>query len=80
MARLRIPGSRTIPRGGIRADGAYTTDDLMATIGMGRHTLSEARQSGMVKPVQLGTRDIYFGREVMAYLEHLQKQQYGESA
>lgn len=54
----------------ISADSMYTVADLLSR-GIGRETLSEARRSGIARPVMLGKQHRYFGSEIIAYAKHI---------
>lgn len=75
-----MPGERTtITGGGLIPGGAYTPDDLMRILGVGRHTLAEMRQSKIVRPITVGNRYLYLADDVLAYLRKLQSEQYPET-
>lgn len=54
---------------GLRPDMLYTTEGCMTEGGLGSSSLDEARQSGMVRPVEHGRRLYYLGEELIAWLK-----------
>lgn len=73
-----MPGAHKPNEGYLFADGIYTVEGVRRAIGFGRNELANARRTGVVRPVLVGKRRIYLGRELIQYVESLQKQQYDD--
>jgi hypothetical protein len=59
--------------GRIDATSVYTTEGCQRYAGLGRESLAEARQSGIVTPIHLGRRDYYGGDELIAWIKSQKK-------
>lgn len=53
----------------LRPDSIYTVEGVLRAAGIGRETLSEARRSGIVKPIEIGKRVYYRGEQLIAWIE-----------
>jgi hypothetical protein len=63
------------PEGVLFADAMYTREQLARAVGLGPVGLTQARASGLVCPVEISKRHLYYGREVIAYLLKLRDDQ-----
>lgn len=59
---------RTRVIGYINPDGLYTTEGCMRFAGLGRMSLLDARASKLVKPLHVGNRAYYRGRELIEWI------------
>lgn len=64
--------------GVLSADAVYTVEGLRRAAGIGRETLAEARQSGLVKSVLIGKRRFYFGSEIVEWMRRMRDTQSGK--
>lgn len=55
--------------GRIEATAVYTTEGCLRYAGLGRESLAEARQSGVVEPFEVGKRVYYAGDELIAWIK-----------
>lgn len=60
--------------GRIDATAVYTTEGCMRYAGLGRESLSQARKSGLVEPIEHGRRVYYGGDQLIAWIKSLRKQ------
>lgn len=59
---------RTEGRGVVDPALLYTTKALLKECNLGRRNVTEMRQQGGVKPIQVGTQLFYDGAEVKAWV------------
>lgn len=72
MARpTKTPKLRARVLGDCYPGGLLTREGCMRKLGLGRNSLAEARQSGLVKPISLGhgSRMYYRTSELIAWIE-----------
>lgn len=68
---------RKCTSGCIDPERIYTYEGCIKHFGFGRELLAQARQSGLVKPVVIGRRSYYLGRQLHEWVELLAQQQHG---
>lgn len=56
-------------RGVLYPGGLLTAEAVMSEIGIGRNSLRRARQSGIVKRIQSGTKSYYRTTELIEWIE-----------
>lgn len=64
---------RRVTDGYINPECLYTSEGCMTQFGLGRESLDEARQSGIVKPIEHGRRLYWLGEELIAWLKSKRK-------
>ena len=65
-----MPGRVQRVLGELCPNRLYTREGCMRFAGIGNDSLAQARQSGMVKPLECGRRLYYRGSELIAWIEH----------
>lgn len=71
-----MPGLHKPVEGCMTEHGVYTVEGVRRAIGFGRQELVNARLTGLVKPILVNKRRIYFGHELIEYMKEIQRQQY----
>lgn len=75
-----MPGKHKPVDGFLSADRVYTIEGVRQAIGFGRQELANARMTGIVRPVLVNKRRIYFGCELIEYVKFLQRKEYESAA
>lgn len=60
---------KQIGSGGLWPGGLLTKEDCLPVAGLGPNSMSDARRSGMVKPIHCGRRVYYRTEELIAWIE-----------